>query len=83
MAFTADNFVRLSGANTNGGVVWTYSEAETLANMRAANYFDNAVATYGLADGDVIMLIGSDGFGFTQMSVTAGAATVGESVSSA
>lgn len=83
MAFDADNFVRLSGANSDAGVVWTYSEAETLANMRADNYFDNAVATYGLADGDVIMLFGSDGFGFTQMSVTAGAATVGESVSSA
>jgi hypothetical protein len=83
MAFTADNFVRLSGANSNAGVVWTYAEANTLANIRGANYFDNAVATYGLADGDVIMIIASDGIGFTQMSVSSGAATVGESITSA
>jgi len=84
MAFAAGTFVRLSsGSNSDAGTVWLYKEDATLAAIRAANYFDDAVASYGLADEDVIMIVGNDGFGFSQMSVTAGAATVGEALTSA
>ena len=84
MAFADGTFVRLdAGSNSDAGKVWLYKEAATLAAIRAANYFDAAVASYGLADEDVVMIVGNDGFGFSQMSVTAGAATVGEGLTSA
>lgn len=84
MAFSDGTFVRLdTGSNSDAGKLFLYKESATLAAIRAANYFDDAAATYGLADEDVIMILASDGFGFSQMSVTAGAATVGEGLTSA
>ncbi len=83
MAFASGTFTRLSGSNSTGGAVWVYTESATLAAMRAANYFDDAAATYGLSDGDVIMLIGSDGFGFSVVAVSGGAVTTGEGLTSA
>jgi len=84
MAFADGTFVRLdSGANSNAGKMFLYKEVATLAAIRAANYFDLAVASYSLADEDVIVILGSDGFGLSQMSVTAGAATIGEGLTSA
>lgn len=84
MAFTAENFIPLSAsANSNAGKVFQYQEDETLANLRAANYFNDAAATYGLKNDDVIMLFASDGFGFSQMAVAAnGDVTVQEDITS-
>lgn len=82
MAFALSGFVRLGTANTDGGTLWMYKEAETLANMRAANYFNDAVANNGLSDEDVIMLFGSDGFGFSSISVSGENATVNEDITS-
>lgn len=84
MAFTAANFIPLSAsANDNAGKVWLYKEAATLAAMRASGYFNDAAATYGLEDGDVIMLIGSDAFGLSSVTVTAGVVAVDTSLTAA
>lgn len=82
MAFADGTLQRFSTANSDGGVVWMYKESETLANIRASGYFNNAV-DYGMADGDVVMIIGSDGFGFSDISVTGSTYAVNESVTSA
>ena len=83
MAFASGTFTRSSGSNSTGGAVWVYTETATLAAMRASGYFNDAAATYGLASGDVVMLIGSDGFGFSLMAVSGGTATAGEGLTSA
>lgn len=84
MPFTANNFIPLSGsANSDAGKTFQYKEDATLADMRAANYFDEAAATYGLKDENVIMLVGSDGIGFSQASITAGAVTLANDITSA
>jgi hypothetical protein len=83
MAFANGTFSRLSGSNSTGGTVWLYTEAATLAAIRGANYFNTAAASYGLQDGDVIMIIGSDGFGFSEVAVSGGNVTVGEGLTSA
>ena len=84
MAFADGTLVRLSSmANSDAGNVWQYKEDETIANIRAANYFDDAYPEYGIADGDVMMIIGNDGFGFSSIDITAGAVTVVESITSA
>ena len=82
MAFSSGVLSRLSGANSTGGAVFLYTETATLAAVRASGYFDNAV-DYGLVDGDVVMIIGSDGFGFNFISVSGTTYTVGEAVTSA
>lgn len=84
MAFTAQNFVADSGnSNSNASQLFRYQEAETLANLRAANYFNDAAATYGLKTGAVIMLIGSDGIGFSQATVDgSGNVTLAENITS-
>ncbi len=84
MAFTANNFIPASGsANSDAGKTFQYKEGATLAAMRAANYFNDAAATYGLKSGDVIMLIGSDGIGFSQATVAAnGNVTLGNNITS-
>tara|TARA_R110002096_G_scaffold172770_1_gene346705 strand:+ start:77 stop:325 length:249 start_codon:yes stop_codon:yes gene_type:complete len=82
MAFASGTFTRISGSNSTGGTVWLYGEAATLAAIRAANYLNDA-ADFGLADGDVVMIIASDGFGFNNMILTGSNFTVGEAVSSA
>ena len=83
MAFADGTFIPLSAsANSDGGKLWSYKEDATLAAIRAASYFDDAV-DYGLADEDVIMIFANDGFGFSQVDVTAGVVTVGESLTSA
>ena len=83
MAFEAENFIPLSSlANSNGSRVFVYnSSADNLATVKGANYFDDAAATtggLGLQDGSVILASASDSTSFLKMSVTAGAATVGE-----
>ena len=83
MAFSNGTFTRVSGSNSTGGTVWLYNEAATLAAIRGANYFNDAAATYGLQDGDVVMIIASDGFGFSAVSVSGGNVTVGEGLTSA
>ena len=84
MAFASGTFSRISGSNSTGGAVWLYNETATLAAVRASGYLNVAAASYGLADGDVVMFICSDGFGFNIMAVSgAGVATVGEAVTSA
>jgi len=83
MAFADGTLIPLSAsANSNAGKVWMYKEDATLAAIRAANYLDDGV-DYGLADEDVVMIIANDGFGFSQLSITAGAVTVGEGLTSA
>ena len=84
MAFADGYFVPLSSqANTDAGKVWQYKEDATLAAIRAANYFNDAVIM-GLKDEDIIMIIGNDGFGFNIMAIDAAAdVTVGEALTSA
>ncbi len=79
MAFIGDNFVSDSGANTNAPRVFRYrNDADSIATIKGANYFDeaSALAGYGLKDLDVIHVRGSDGASFITVSVTAGAATM-------
>ena len=83
MAFASGTFTRISGSNSTGGSVWLYTEAATLAAVRAANYFNDAAASYGLDSGDVIMLICSDGFGFNSTLLTGVNVTVVEALTSA
>lgn len=82
MAYSVDNIAALSVSNNNTGGFFTYKEAETLANMRASGYFDSAVDA-GLATGDVVILLGSDGFGMSSILVTGTVYSVVESITSA
>lgn len=82
MAYSVDNLALISGANSDTGRLWKYKEAVTLATIRASAYFDSA-STAGLGDGDIIMIIASDGFGFNDISVSGTTYTVGEAISSA
>lgn len=75
MAFTSNNFVTDSGANTNAPRINRYKEAVTLATLKGAGYFDAAVSGtsgggYGLRDGDLILVAGSDGTSFLSMAVS-------------
>ena len=81
MAFANGSLTRLSGANSTGGAVFIYTETATLASVRAPGYFNDAAA-YGLVDGDVVMLICSNGFGFNLIIVSGAVYTVGEALTS-
>lgn len=60
-AFTAATFVPISAqANSSAPRHWTYTTADTKANMVASGYFDNAVIM-GLAKLDIIHAVGSTG----------------------
>ena len=84
MAFADGTFVRVdASANSNAGKVFLYKEDATLAAIRAANYFNDALASYGLSDEDIVMIVGNDGFGFSQVSVSGVNVTVGEGITSA
>lgn len=83
MAFADGTLVALQTANSDAGKVWLYKEDATLAAIRAANYFNDAYPEYGISDGDVIMIIGNDGFGFSNIDITSGNVTVVESITSA
>lgn len=84
MAFADGVFAPLSSmANVDAGKTFTYKEDATLAAIRAANYFNNAL-NYGLAAGDVIMIFANDGFGFSVVAVDgSNNVTVGEGLTSA
>jgi hypothetical protein len=82
MAFADGTLVAITNSNKNAGNVWFYKEAATLAAIRASGYFDSAV-DYGMVDGDIVMLAGSDGFGFNDISVSGSTYTVGEAITSA
>lgn len=74
MAFTAANFITDSQANTNAPRIHRYREENTLASMKAANYFNGAVngtsgGGYGLRDGDVILVDGSNGVSMLHIAV--------------
>lgn len=74
MAFTANNFVTDSGANTNAPRINRYKEEATLITLKGANYFNAAVTGtngggYGLRDGDIILVNASNGVSFLSMSV--------------
>lgn len=82
MAYSLDNLALIAGSNGTSGRVWKYKEAATLAAIRASGYFNNAVDA-GMANGDVVMILGSDGFGFSQIAVSGSTYTVGEGLTSA
>lgn len=82
MAFSAGKLVNLMSGNSAAGRLWVYSEDATLATVRASGYFDSAV-DYGLADGDVVILICSDGFGLNDIAVSGTTYTVNEALTSA
>ena len=71
MAFSDGVFAPLSSmANTDAGKTFTYKEDAPIGDMQANSYFNDAVG-YGLADGDVIMIFGNDGFAFISVVVDA------------
>ena len=84
MAFADGTFIPLSAsANSDAGKVWLYKEDATIAAIRAANYLDDAV-DMGLADEDIVMILGNDAFGFSEVAVSAaGAVTVATAITSA
>jgi hypothetical protein len=82
MAYSVDNLSAISSSNSNTGKFFMYKEAATLAAIRASGYFDSATDA-GLGDGDMILIIASDGFGFNDIVVTGTTYTVGEAVTSA
>ena len=75
MAFTPVNFKCISGTNSKGGRLWMYREAATLGAIDEDGYFNGAL-TFGLLDQDIILALGSDGFGFFETTVSAGVVTV-------
>jgi len=81
MAYSIDNLAPIKVGNSDSGRLWMYSEAATLAVMRASGYFDSASAA-GLGDGDILILVGSDGFGMNDIVVTGTTYTVGEAITS-
>lgn len=81
MAFSAGVLAPIHSSSA-GPNVFVYSEAATLAAIRASGYFDDAV-DYGMVDGDMVMIVGSDGFGFNDISVSGSTYTVGEALTSA
>ena len=82
MAYSIAKISAVSVSNSNTGKLFMYAEAETLANMRASAYFDNAVDA-GLTADDVILLIGSDGIGLNQVNVSGSTYTLDEAITSA
>jgi len=82
MSFSDGVLERVGSTNTDAGVLWKYKENETLAAIRAGSYFDTA-QPYGLADGDVVMIFASDGFGMSEIAVAGTVYSVGESITSA
>ena len=70
MAFTKNQFKLVSGANSLGGKLYMYEEANTIALISVSGYFDTAALTYNLTDEDLILIIASDGFGIYQVNVT-------------
>lgn len=64
MAFIGDDFVRMS-AQANGSSQFEYtSTGDTIADIIAANYFNEAAdptGGYGLKPGDYILATGTDG----------------------
>ena len=64
MAFSGDALERVSGGNTDAGSLWKYKEAATLEAIRASGYCNNAV-NYGLRDGEIVSIYGSEGCGIS------------------
>lgn len=81
MAF-ADGTLAAINSSPAGANVFVYTESATLAAIRASGYFDSAV-DYGLVDGDIVLIVASDGFGMNDISVSGSTYTVGEAITSA
>lgn len=81
MAFTGSTFIPTSSmANSDAARQFSYTSGDSLATVKGANYFDSAAdpaGGNGLKDEDVILVTASDGTSFVQVSITAGAVTVG------
>ena len=82
MAYSINNLEMFASANSASGRLWKYKEAATLATIRGSGYFNSAVDA-GLGDGDIVIIIGSDGFGLSEISVSGSTYTVGEGLTSA
>ena len=81
MAF-ADGTLAPILSSPAGANVFAYTESATLAAIRASGYFDSAV-DYGMVDGDIVLIVASDGFGMNDIVVTGTTYTVGEAITSA
>lgn len=82
MAYSIDNLGVIAGANDNTGKLWKYKESETIANIRASGYFNNAVDA-GMEADDTIMIVASDAIGFSQVNVSGSTYTLDENITSA
>ena len=75
MAFDSENFIPMSAhANSNLARFWSYiSDADDLATIKGANYFDNAALTdgfLGLRDTDLVFVEGTDGSSVLKVAVS-------------
>ena len=62
MAFTAISFLPLSSmANSNAPRHFSYSSADSKATMVGSGYFDDAAATLGLKQGNILHAVGATG----------------------
>lgn len=71
MAYTKDN-LRLKQTIGDFFSEFVYKTEDNLSVVAAANYFDKAVAEYGLRDGDVICVLAKDKSAFVKAKVAAG-----------
>lgn len=75
MAYADGTLTKVTGhANSLLGNVWEYKEDATVAAIAASGYFNDA--TELLQKGDLMILRGSNGTGFAQVTSATGAATV-------
>lgn len=71
MAYTAAGLNNVAGS-TGRAKIWVYQEDAAVAGLDADNYFAGA-NDYGMAEGDIIFLVGNDGvlFGYVDADPTA------------
>ena len=81
MAFSAGVLAPMH-SSTAGPNVFLYSETATLAAIRASAYFNDSV-DFGMVDGDLVIIMASDGFGLNLIAVSGVTYTVGEALTSA
>lgn len=75
MAFSKENLVLVSDHGNSGiGQTWNYYEDETVANIAASAYMNDAADI--VKKGDIIFIHGSNGTGISQVTSNTGATPV-------
>ncbi|MDH5182443.1 MAG: hypothetical protein OEX12_01015 [Gammaproteobacteria bacterium] len=77
--YSSDRMEMLLDGGPSGGNLWKYKADESINVLNGTGYFNDSVKA-GVKDGDMILILGNNGFSFSEVSVSGSTYSIGSNL---